>query len=137
MVLIVGGSSGHGHMMAAKNIACAFEYIDASIQTEIIDVFDYLPISLRFLLDDLWRYNSLYLQGFYRRFHDLIISSEIISEIIIKVYNVLSEFVVETLAIKKPKVFIATHPAAVIIGSILKKKIQYSFTCCIDGLCAS
>lgn len=126
-ILFAGGSSGTGHIHAAENIADAIKASDDQIETEIVNVFDCLPIDLRFILDDLWRICSLYFKPIYRVAHKRIIANPSLPLIIRRRFDEAAKRMLPFLKEKQIKAYVATHPAAAVIGSILKNEFGYYF----------
>jgi processive 1,2-diacylglycerol beta-glucosyltransferase len=126
-VVLAGGSSGLGHIQAAQNLKDSFKRIDPFIEVELINIFDYLPPSFRFVLEDLWKFSSLHLGFFYRFMHRVIVKNKYLSEIIKPRFITSANQLMPILAGKKMSVFIATHPAAAAVGAMLKRRLNFLF----------
>lgn len=120
-VLVVGGSSGSGHMRAAANLVQTLNSIAPGIEAEQIDIFDHLPSPIRLILGDLWQFSSLNLKHFYQYAHSIITAKKLVSDPLRAwFFRVVAELI-PFFAGMKPSAFIATHPAAAIVGSSLRR----------------
>lgn len=126
-IVFAGGSSGLGHIQAARNLIKSIKQIDNSVETEFLNIFDYLSPTVRFILEDFWEFSSLHLSSLYRFAHSAIIKNEYLSEIIKRRFITTANKLVPILSEKNIFVYVATHPAAAVIGSVLKRKLSFLF----------
>ena len=127
-ILFVGGSSGSGHIQAAQNLIKSIKHIDTSVEAEFINIFDYLSPFARFILEDLWEFSSLHLESLYRFTHNAIVKNKYLSDIIKRRFIATTNRIAPIFLDKKFFVYVATHPAAAIIGSLLKHRHNFIFS---------
>ncbi len=126
-IVIAGGSSGYGHIQAGKNIINSIKSIDNSAQCEFINIFDFMPFHIRFILEDLWKFSSLHLGSIYRVAYNSIVKREFLYRVIKNYFASRINEVISELSQKSISVYVATHPAAAVIGSIIKHKLHFLF----------
>lgn len=126
-IIIAGGSSGYGHIQAAKNVMDSILHFDNFSKIELINIFDYLPSSTRFVLEDTWEFASKYMKSIYRVVHRVIINNNFVSELLKKRFTKIANNIIPSFGKKEISVFVATHPVAAAIGAGLKSKFDFLF----------
>lgn len=127
-ILFAGGSSGFGHIQAARNLMDSIKQIDESVHLEFINIFDLLSPATRFILEDLWEFSSEHLKCVYRLAHSVLVKNDCLSEIIKRGFAITANRVSPMFGEKQVAVFVATHPVAAAIGSALKRKLNFFFS---------
>lgn len=121
-IVIAGCSQGSGHMSAACNLLESITEIDKSVSTGVVNILDYISPFDRFLMEEVWEYSSLHLDKLYSGIHGILIRSKSISSYLRTHFTSTANILAPLLAESRTNVFVATHPLAVIIGSIIKQK---------------
>lgn len=127
-IVIAGCSQGSGHMSAAQNLVESITEMDNSVSTGIVNILDYISPFDRFLMEDVWEYSSLHLDKLYSSLHGILIRSKSLSSYLRAHFTSAASALVPLLAESRTVAFIATHPLAVIIGSLIKK--EHQMLCC-------
>lgn len=128
-IVIAGCSQGSGHMSAAQNLVESINEMDDSVSTGVVNILDYISPFDRFLMEDVWEYSSLHLDKLYSSLHGILIRSKPLSSYLRAHFRSVAGTLTPLLAESRTNVFVATHPLAVIIGSLIKKK--YQMLCCV------
>lgn len=127
-IVIAGCSQGSGHMSAAQNLLESINEMDKSVSTGVVNILDYISSFDRFLMEEVWEYSSLHLDKLYSSIHGILIRSKSLSSYLSAHFTSTASMLVPLLAESRTNVFVATHPLAVIVGSLIKK--EYQMLCC-------
>jgi len=126
-ILVVGASSGWGHMKAAQNISAALTAATEVWEPKVIDVFDYLPASSEGVINAAWRFASKHLRPIYSKLYKRWIS--------IPADRLLNNLVIARTArnlqtahsLDNVVAFVATHSLAAAVGASLKRRHDFRF----------
>lgn len=124
-ILILTGSSGHGHIRAGENILQSLNIVNNSLTCNAINIFDHLPLVTKFVLEDLWEFASMQLPTMYSYSHKILMQNHSIRKMARCYFSHISKYVMQVIADYNPGIYIATHPASALIGASLKKHFQY------------
>jgi processive 1,2-diacylglycerol beta-glucosyltransferase len=124
-IIIAGASCGWGHMQAAHNINKAVSCLRQDWHVETINIHEYLPRSLRFALNNGWRFASSHLDGLYEEFYRYSVTNVNTKHLVGRLVRTSSQRVFENFRDHDIGVFIATHSIAASVGSLLKSRFQY------------
>jgi processive 1,2-diacylglycerol beta-glucosyltransferase len=126
-IIIAGASFGWGHMQAANNINKALSCLEQGWHIESINIFDYLPLGLKPVLSDGWRFASAskYFDRLYNEFYRYTVSRASTRRIVETLVKSTAQQIAQDFECSEISVFIATHSIAALIGSILKPQLKY------------
>jgi processive 1,2-diacylglycerol beta-glucosyltransferase len=121
-IVVAGASSGWGHMQAALNLRAWLKRSCPACQVSVIDAYDYVSCSSRFLSKTMWKMLSLHSPALYSRLHAFLIRSPHVWRVSQEKQAAMNDFCRSTFGRRKVLAFIATHPTAIQLGSFVKRQ---------------
>lgn len=126
-ILIVGASVGWGHMQAAVNVANALSRERRDFCIRVIDIFDYLPPSLRVIYKDGWQFASCHLKWLYGRFYRRSMSRASSRRVMGILVQAAAHRFARDFDHSEISVYVATQGVAASVGSLLKEVYHWKF----------
>ena len=127
LVIVLGASSGWGHMQAAINIAKWLTRTNPAQQVLVLDAYTFVPNHIKWLARTAWRWLSLYAPALYRRIHGHLIEGDPRWKLTRNNQAELEKLILGANGRGQVDAVIATHPAAVRIGAHLKRSFGCQF----------
>jgi len=119
-IVIAGAPTGWGHMQAALNLGAWLQRKRPTCYVSVINACDYVSFSSRFISKTMWMMLSLHWPSFYSRLYSFLIRSPQVWHLSQERQAAVNDHCRRTFGQRKVLAFIATHPAAIHLGSYVK-----------------
>ena len=122
-ILVANGSSGWGHIKAARNIVTATQGLAVNWKVEHVDVFSYLPTALKRLYLLSWRFASCHFDNIYNHLYQKFAAAHPPASLLRTFCNSIATVLEREYKGKNLYAYVATHSLAAAVGSILKERL--------------
>lgn len=119
-IVLAGASSGWGHMQAALNLRAWLKKKCPTCHVSVVDAFDYVSFSSRFVTKTMWKMLSLHWPSLYSKLHSFLIRSPQVWRVSQEKQAAVNDYCCRTFGQRKILGVIATHPTAIQLGSYIK-----------------